>query len=110
MVVIGALLAATAIVIGLDPERPWAVAAFIVALGIAVGAGAIAWQGGRRGRGRGSKARSLAFRRAVEMGAAVTLLLWLRAVDGLSVITASFVIATIIVGEAVLSARPQSQR
>ena len=106
-----ALLAAIAIVLLVDPERPWAVAALVISVGIAVGAGAVAWQrrappGRRRPRPTGTRA----LRRGIEIGLAATLLLWLRAIDGLSIITAAFVIGTIFVGEAVLSARPQSQR
>jgi len=112
LVVVAAVLGAVALVLGADPEQPWAVAALIALIGIAVGAGAIAWQGGSpRGRRRAPRPRrTLAVRRGVEMGVAVALLLWLRAVDGLSVVTAAFVIGTLVVGEAVLSARPQSQR
>jgi hypothetical protein len=112
MVVVIALLSAVAIVLAVDPEQPWAVAALIALLGVAVGAGAIGWQG-RRPRGRRRAPRphgALAIRRGIEMGVAVALLLWLRAVDGLSLITAAFVIMTLVVGEALLSARPQSQR
>jgi hypothetical protein len=112
LVVGGALLGALAVVFVVDPERPWAVAAVIGLVGVAVGAGAIAWQGRRRrGRRRTPGPRgALAVRRGIEMGIGVALLLWLRAVDGLSVITAAFVIVTLVVGEALLSARPQSQR
>ena len=112
LVVIAAILGALAIVLAIDPEQPWAVAALIALVGVAVGAGAIAWQGrSPRGRRRAPRPRrSLAVRRGIEMGVAVALLLWLRAVDGLSVVTAAFVIGTLLVGEAVLSARPQSQR
>ena len=111
LVAIAAILAAFALVLAVDPEQPWAVAALVALIGIAVAAGAVAWQDrAPRGRRRAPRRRALAFRRAVEMGAGVALLLWLRAVDGLSVITAAFVIATLVVGEAVLSARPQSQR
>jgi hypothetical protein len=108
---VAALLAAIAIVLLADPEQPWAVAALVSAIGIAVGAGAIAWQGrARRGR-RGPRPRSSRIvRRGIEIGLAAALLVWLRAIDGLSLITAAFVIGTILVGEAVLSARPQSQR
>ena len=112
LVVALAVVCAIALVLIVDPEQPWAVAAFIAAIATAVGAGAIAWQGrAPRGRRRAPRPRrALVARRGVELGAAVALLLWLRAVDGLSVITATFVVATILVGEAVLSARPQSQR
>jgi hypothetical protein len=46
----------------------------------------------------------------MEIAAVVALLLWLRALDGLSVITAVFVVATFVVAELVLSARPHSSR
>lgn len=109
LILIAALVAAVAIVLGIDPERPWAIAALIASIAVAVGAGAVAWQvRARRGRRRSGEARVV--RRGVEMGVAIALLLWLRAVDGLSVITAAFVIGTLLVGEAVLSARVQSQR
>ena len=111
LVAIAAILAAVALILAVDPERPWAVPALVMLIGIAVAAGAVAWQGrSPRGRRRAPRRGALAVRRAVEMGAGVTLLLWLRAVDGLSLITAAFVIATLVVAEAVLSARPQSQR
>jgi hypothetical protein len=40
----------------------------------------------------------------------VALLLWLRALDGLSLLTAAFIVATFLVAEVVLSARPHSSR
>jgi hypothetical protein len=44
------------------------------------------------------------------MGAIVAALLWLRAVDGLSLLTGLFVVAAFVGAELVLSARPQSSR
>jgi hypothetical protein len=96
-----------------EPEEAWAVAAVIVALGVAAGAFAtlVQLRAPRAGRRRGTAAqRGQAMRRGLEIGAVVVLILWLRAVDGLSVITAAFVIATFVVTEAVLSARPASSR
>lgn len=109
-----ASLAVAALVLATrDPEEPWAVAAVILAAGGAAGAAATLVQL-RRARGarrRASLGRTLvATRRGAEIAAAVALLLWLRALDGLSVITAVFVVATFLVAEAVLSARPHSSR
>jgi len=49
-------------------------------------------------------------RRAVESGAIVTALLWLRVVDGLSPLTTIFVVASFVVAELVVSARPHASR
>lgn len=96
-----------------DPEEPWAVAAVILAVGGAAGAAATlaGLRAARGGRRRGADGRTAAAaRRGVEIAAAVSLLLWLRALDGLSLITAAFVVATFVVTEVVLSARPHSSR
>ncbi len=111
---VASLVIAIAVVLARDPEEPWAVAILIVALGVAVGAGAYAWQhrspsGGPRRRAPRPR-RSDALRRAAESGAIVTALLWLRAVDGLSPLTAIFVVASFVVAELVLSARPRASR
>lgn len=109
-----ACLAGAALILATrDPEEPWAVAAVILAAGGAAGGTAtlVQLRRARAGRRRASQGRSLvATRRGVEIAAAVALLLWLRALDGLSVITAVFVVATFLVAEAVLSARPHSSR
>jgi hypothetical protein len=115
LALLGVAGVAIAAVVGLtrEPEEAWAVAVVIVALGLAAGAFAtlVQLRAARTGRGRASGARrGQAMRRGVEIGAVVVLILWLRAVDGLSVITASFVIATFIVTEAVLSAPSASSR
>ena len=96
-----------------DPEEPWAVAVVILAAGGAAGGAATLVQLRRSGGGRrrvpvGRSAA--AARRGVEIASAVALLLWLRALDGLSVLTALFVVATFVVAEVVLSARPHSSR
>ena len=113
LIVVACLVVALAVVLTRDPEEPWAVALVILSLGLATGAGAVAWQLRSPGAGkrrRLPRPRIDALRRAAEIGAIVTLLLWLRAVDGLSPLTASFVIAAFVVAELVLSARPQSSR
>ncbi len=114
LLVLASLVIAVAVVLARDPEEPWAVAIVIVALGLAVGAGAYAWQqrspsGGARRRTPLPR-RGETLRRAGESGAIVTALLWLRAVDGLSPLTAIFVVASFVVAELVLSARPHASR
>jgi hypothetical protein len=113
LLVLASLAIAFAVVLARDPEEPWAVAILIVSLGLAVGAGAYAWQQ-RPPRGGGRRVpvprRRDALRRAAESGAIVTALLWLRAVDGLSPLTGIFVVASFVVAELVVSARPRSSR
>ena len=113
LVGVGGILLAVAVGLLRDPEEAWAVAAVIVALAVAAGAFATLAQlrAPRGGRGRaGAAHRGRALRRGLEIGAMVALILWLRAIDGLSVITAAFVIATFVVTEAVLSAPSASSR
>ena len=113
LVVVG-LVVAVLVVVARDPEEPWAVALLIMSLAVATGAGAFAWQQRRRPSVDGRRAprprRADALRRAFESGAIVAALLWLRAVDGLSLLTAIFVLAAFVVAELVLSARPVSSR
>jgi hypothetical protein len=111
------MLACLAIALGVvltrDPDEAWAVAVLILALGAASGAFAtlLALRPGTGARKRTSRGHAAtAARRGVEIGAVVALLLWLRVVDGLSPITAAFVITTFVVTESLLSARPQSSR
>ena len=94
-----------------DPEEPWAVGIFIVAVGTAAAILA-AWLQLRRAatRRRAARVEAVAGRRGLEVGAVVALILWLRAVDGLSLVTAAFVIATFAAAEYVLAARPHSSR
>ena len=110
--VVLSLAIAIAVVLFADPEQPWAVAVLIAALGLAVGAGAFGWQlRSPRGRRRAPRPRrSDVLRRAAGSGAIAALLLWLRAVDGLSVLTAAFVIGSFVLAEIVLTTRPQSSR
>ena len=108
------LVVAVLVVLTRDPEEPWAIALLILSLGVATGAGAFAWQQRTRRAGDARRAprprRADALRRAFESGAIVAVLLWLRAVDGLSPLTAIFVLAAFVVAELVLSARPASSR
>ncbi len=108
VIVAGALVAAR------DPEEAWAVAVVIVALAVAAGALAtlILLRAPRAGRERRGTAvrRGVAARRGVEVAIAVALLLWLRVVDGLSPVTAGFVVGGFVIAEAVLAARTESSR
>jgi hypothetical protein len=112
VLVVLSLVIAVADVLLADPEQPWAVAVLIVSLGVAVGAGAFAWQlRSPTGRRRGPRPRRAdVLRRAAGIGAIAALLLWLRAVDGLSILTAAFVIGSFVLAELVLTTRPQSSR
>jgi hypothetical protein len=111
--IVACLAAGTGVLITRDPEEPWAVAVVILAAAGAAGGAATLVQLRRTGGGRrrASDGRTAAAaRRGIEIAGAVALLLWLRALDGLSLLTAAFVVATFVVAEVVLSARPQSSR
>ena len=112
VIVVLSIAGAVAVVLLTDPEQPWAVAVLVASLGLAVGAGAFGWQlRAPRGRRRGPRPhRADVLRRAAGIGAIATLLLWLRAVDGLSILTAAFVIGSFLLAELVLTTRPQSSR
>ena len=111
VVALAALAIGAAIVLTRDPEEAWAVAAVIVALGASAGAivSVLLLRWSPRGRGAAVR-RATAARRGVEVAVATALLLWLRAVDGLSPVTGGFVLAAFVLAEAVLSARPASSR
>ena len=94
-----------------DPDESWAVGLFILAVGGASAAFATWLQLRRRPGRRGPRGvTAVAGRRGLEIGAIVALLLWLRAVDGLSPVTAAFVVGTFVLTEVVLAARPNSSR
>lgn len=108
-----AVFTAAAVMFTRDPEEPWAIAAVIGALSIAAGALVVAVQlrAPRPGRRRrGAVREGVAIRRGLEVTTGVALLLWLRVVDGLSLITAGFVIGAFVVAEAVLSASARPSR
>lgn len=93
-----------------DPDGPLSVG--LVVGGAALAAGALAaavFVGlGTRGAKRGARrdaAAARGLRRGAMVGCAVGLLALLRVVDGLSVLTAIFVVAPFVVAEAVLSLR-----
>jgi heme O synthase-like polyprenyltransferase len=101
------------LVVTRDPTEPLVVAAVVVAASIAA-ACAVALVGvaiderdaalARPRRRRPQRARAI--RRGVEIGALLAALGFLRAVDGLSLITGGFVVAGFALAELVLSARP----
>jgi len=113
-VIIAVCLATGALVLATrDPEEPWAVAVVILAAGGVAGGAAtlVQLRAASRVRRRASQGQSVAAaRRGLEIAAAIALLLWLRALDGLSLITAAFVVTTFVATELVLSARPHSSR
>jgi hypothetical protein len=93
-----------------DPDGPLSVG--LVVLGAALAAGALAAAGlvrlatarSKRGPKRDA-AVARALRRGAMVGCVVGLVALLRIVDGLTTLTASFVVAPFIVAEAVLSTR-----
>ncbi|MDP9266393.1 MAG: hypothetical protein M3O91_09800 [Chloroflexota bacterium] len=93
-----------------DPAEPFAVATAVAALAVAAGALAavaalwLAALGAPRGR-IPARSRRGALRRGAEIGGAVGLLALLRAVDGLTPLTGSFIVLAFVVAEAVVSAR-----
>src|SRR5438105_1300270 len=112
LLALASVLVVAAVVGTRDPDEPWAVAALIVALGTFCGALVTMLQlRRRRARGRATRASpGIAARRGLEVAVSLALLLWLRAVDGLSVITAAFVLGAFIVAELIISARPGPSR
>ena len=111
VVALASVLVATAVVGTRDPDEPWAVALLIVAVGVFCGVLATMLQlRRRRGARRVRVPPAVAARRGMEIAVAVSLLLWLRAVDGLSIITGTFVVGAFVVAEAIISARPASSR
>ncbi len=93
-----------------DPGEPFAVASAVVSL--AVIAGALAALAGLRLAALGApggrvpaRSRRGALRRGAEIGGAIGLLALLRAVDGLTPLTGSFIVLAFVAAEAVVSAR-----
>lgn len=111
LLALGALGVAAVVVVTQDPERAWAVAVVIVAVGVATGALATIVQlRGMSGGRRRSAPRGTVVRRGTGIAVMVALLLWLRAIDGLSILTAAFVVGAFFVAEAIVSAQPRSSR
>ncbi len=96
-----------------DPGEPFAVAMFVVAVGVAVSAAVARLLLARAGGGRSAKARlqrRQALRRGAGVGAAVAILLALRAIDGLNLFTAGFVLLAFALAEVALTTRTPSVR
>lgn len=93
-----------------DPDGPLTVALVVGGAGVAIGALAVlafvsvATRGAKRGPARAA-AIARAIRRGTMVGCTAALLIVLRAVDGLTPVTAVFVVAPFVVAEAVLSTR-----
>jgi len=107
-VAIASALIAAGSILAVDPEVPLAIGVVIAAVAVCAGALASAVLlsiplGESRRRQRPA---APALRRGIEVTAIVGLLLLLRVVDGLTVITGSFIVAGFLVAEAILSARP----
>ncbi len=100
------LIAAGLIVVWRDPEEPLAVIAFVSAVALAAGdlVAMALLRRARRGR-RGGPGRLVALRRGAEAAAVIGLLLMLRVVDGLSPVTAGFVVVAVVGAEIALVAR-----
>ena len=111
-----AILAVIFLVLTRDPTEPLAVAGVIgaSAVGIACAVAFVGMAVEERDAGlarprRRRPRRLIAVRRGLEVGALVAALGLLRAVDGLTIITAGFVVAGFVLAELVLSARPAAR-
>jgi hypothetical protein len=100
-----------------DPTEPLAVAAVVGSSAVALGSGvalvglAVEERDAALARPRSRRPdRARALRRGLEVGALVAALGLLRAVDGLSLITAGFVVAGFVLAELVLSASSTAAR
>lgn len=96
-----------------DPGEPYAVPMLAAALGLAAGAGSARLLLGRAPAGRALRARAgraRALRRGTWAGAAVAILIALRAVDGLTLLTAIFVVLAFGLAEVALTARTPAVR
>lgn len=96
-----------------DPDQPYAIPAFVIGVGLVVGALAsrVMLALGRSGRSaRAARDRTRALRRGVGLGAIVAILVALRAIDGLSPLTAGFVVLAFALAEVALTARTPSVR
>ena len=107
-------LAAAVLTLALrDPGEPLAVPMFVVAAGVAVAAAAARLLLAGAGSGRSAKVRlqrRQALRRGGGIGAAAAILLALRAIDGLNLFTAGFVLLAFALAEVALNTRTQPVR
>jgi len=93
-----------------DPDGPLSVGLVVAGAGIAIGAlvAAVLVSGGTRRVRRGKKrdaAVATGLRRGAMAGSAIGLIALLRVLDGLTPLTAIFVIAPFVVAEVVLATR-----
>ena len=93
-----------------DPDGPLSVGLVVAGAGIAIGAlvAAVLVSGGTRRVRRGKKrdaAVATGLRRGAMAGSAIGLIALLRVLDGLTTLTAIFVIAPFVVAEVVLATR-----
>ena len=96
-----------------DPGEPLAVATFVAAVGVAVAAAVARVLLGLVGTGRSAKARlerRHALRRGASAGVVAAMLLALRAIDGLNLFTAGFVLLAFALAEAALTTRAPAVR
>jgi Zn-dependent membrane protease YugP len=97
-----------------DPSEPLAVAVVIAAAALAIAATvalvgvAIEQRNSAYARRRGRARLGPPVRRGIESGLVVLVLGFLRAIDGLSLVTGGFVLTGFVLAEIVLSARPAS--
>ena len=107
-------LAAAALTLALrDPGEPFAIAMFVVAVGISVAAGSARLLLTGAAGGRSAKARAQrqqAVRRGMGAGAVVAILLALRAADGLNLFTAGFALLAFALAEVALTTRSPGVR
>lgn len=107
-------LALAALTVALrDPGEALAVPMLLAGVGVAVAAAVARLLLARAGRGRSAGARAQrrqALRRGIGAGATVALLLGLRAIDGLNVFTAAFVVLAFVLAEVALTTRTPAVR
>jgi hypothetical protein len=107
LVAIASALIAAGSIVAVDPDVPFAIGVVIAAVAVCAGAIAAALMLSiPLGVRRRQRQAAPALRRGIEVTAIVGLLLLLRVVDGLTVITGGFIVAGVLVAEAILSARP----
>jgi hypothetical protein len=106
---VASVLIAAGAMLTIDPDVPLAVGLVIAAVAVCAGAisAVLLLSIPTSERRRSQRAVAPALRRGVEVTAIVGLLLVLRVVDGLTVITAGFIVLGFLVAEVILSARPR---
>lgn len=113
VMIAAAVVAIAAAVATRDPDDRFAVAAVVGGIGVAAAGIAslvlLRVGGGRRLRGR-PPARGRALRRGIGIGAIVGILAALRVVDGLTPLTALFVVLAFAMAEYILSAHSTGSR